>query len=169
MDYEVLTNGKIQLGGKAPEFTCNSTCGEVTVSNAENSWKVIFSYKEDFYSVATAELIFLERCRYLFDELHTKVICLSTGNLLSHQAWVDNIYKMNGIKVNFPIIEDPIGEISRRYGIISKELGNNYVTSNVIIIDPNGIVRGVFEYLPCVQRNVYEIIRVIKELQNCFL
>ena len=60
MDYEVLTNGKIQLGGKAPEFSCNSTCGEVKFP-MDNVWTVMFSYKEDFYSVATSEIIFLER------------------------------------------------------------------------------------------------------------
>lgn len=169
MDYEVLTNGKIQLGGKAPEFTCNSTCGEVHFPFNENCWTVIFSYKEDFYPVATSEIIFLERNRYLFDELNTKIICVSTGNLLSHQAWVDGIYKSNGIKINFPIIEDPIGEVSRRYGVISKDIGNNYVTSNSIIVDPKGIVKCVLEYLPCVERNIYEIVRIVKELQKSFL
>lgn len=169
MDYEVLTNGKIQLGSKAPEFTCNSTCGEVSVSGNSGCWTVIFSYKEDFYPVSTSEIVFLERNRHLFDELNARVICMSTGNLLSHQAWVDSIFNMNGVRVSFPIIEDPIGEVARRYGVISKELGNNFVTSNVIIIDDSGIVRGIFEYLPCVARNVFEVLRVIKELQTCFL
>lgn len=168
MDYEVLTNGKIQLGGKAPEFSCNSTCGEVKFP-MDNVWTVMFSYKEDFYSVATSEMVFLERNRYLFDELNTKIVCVSTGNLLSHQAWVNSIYRSNGIKINFPILEDPIGEVSRRYGTISKDLGNNYVTSNTIIIDSKGIIRGIFEYLPCVERNIYEIVRVLKELQKTFL
>lgn len=168
MDYEVLTNGKIQLGGKAPEFTCNSSCGEITVLGEQNVWSVIFSYKEDFYPVATSEIVSLEQNRYLFDQLNTKIICVSTGNLLSHKAWINSIYRMTGIKISFPIIEDPIGEISRRYGLISKEMGTNYVTSNVIIIDSKGIVRGNFEYLPCVERNIYEIIRVLKELKKSF-
>lgn len=85
---------------------------------------------------------------------------------LSHVAWIQDIYRQSGIKIGFPIIDDPIGEISRKYGTISKELGNNYVTSNVIIIDSNGIIRGIFEYLPCVGRNMYEIIRVLRELKN---
>lgn len=169
MDYEVLANGKIQLGGKAPDFTCNSTRGQINVPDKSGCWTVIFSYQEDFYNMATAEMIFLEQNKHLFEELNCKIICMSTGNLLSHNAWINEIYRLNGVQISFPIIDDPIGEIARKYGAVAKELGNNYVTSNVIIIDSAGIVRGNFEYMPCVGRNIFEIVRVLRELEKCIL
>ncbi len=169
MDYEVLANGKIQLGGKAPEINCNSTKGLVNVPDKSGKWTVIFSYQEDFYPMATAEMIFLEQNKHLFEELNCKIVCMSTGNLLSHNAWMDEIFRLNGIQISFPIIDDPIGEIARKYGAVAKELGNSYVTSNVIIIDGLGIVRGIFEYMPCVGRNIFEIVRVLGELKKCIL
>lgn len=167
MDYEVLANGRIQLGCKAPEISCNSTCGQVNIPDKSGKWTVIFSYQEDFYPMATAEVIFLEQNKHLFDELNCRIMCMSTGNLLSHNAWMNEIYRLNGVQISFPIIDDPIGEFARKYGVISKELGSNYVTSNVIIIDGTGIVRGIFEYMPCVGRNVFEVIRVLEELKKC--
>ena len=47
MDYELLANGKLQLGDVAPNFRANSTAGEISLSK-ENEWFVLFSYKEDF-------------------------------------------------------------------------------------------------------------------------
>lgn len=162
MDYELLTNGKVQILGRAPEFTTNSTRGKVTLSFLENNnWHVLFSYKEDFYSIATAEMILFQNNIQNFQKMNTEVIAISTGNLLSHQAWVNEIYRLYGVEITFPIIEDPIGEIARKYGMVSKE-ANNCVTSNVVIVDNTGIVRCVFEYPTEIERNVYEILRVLK-------
>lgn len=165
MDYELLSNGKVQIGGRAPEFSCNSTCGNVDVFSG-NQWFALFSYKEDFYPVSTSEFIFLEKNRGLFDAEDVKLVGMSMGTLLSHYAWVNDIYKKIGIKINFPIIEDPIGEVCRKYGMISKEVNNNFVTNNVVIIDNNGVVRTILEYPPEIERNIYEVIRIIKRLKE---
>lgn len=165
MDYELLANGKVQIGGEAPKFTCNSTMEQVSVSKNENRWFVLFSYKEDFYPVASNEMIFIEKSRHLFEEMGVNIIAMSTGNLLSHFAWINDIYRNTGIKIGFPILEDPIGEICRKYGMISKIGDTSLVMSSVVIVDENGIVRCIFEYSPEVERNVYEIIRVIKLLK----
>jgi len=166
MDYELLANGKVQIGGEAPSFSCNSTMGNVSVSKEIKKWHVLFSYNEDFYPVATSEMILLEQSKVLFEELETEVIAMSTGNLLSHIAWINDIYRKYGIQIKFPIIEDPIGEICRKYGMISKIGDRNMVMSSSIIIDDNNIVRAVLEYSPQIERNIYEIVRIIKTLKS---
>lgn len=165
MDYELLANGKIQIGGEAPKFVCNSTMKQVTVSKEEKKWFVLFSYKEDFYPIASNEMIFIEKNRKSFEELGVNIIAMSTGNLLSHFAWINDIYRNTGIKINFPILDDPIGEVCRKYGMISKIDNISVVMSNVVIVDDKNIVRCIFEYSPQIERNVYEIIRVIRLLK----
>ena len=164
MEYELLSNGKVQIGGKAPDFTSNSTQGEISISN-NNMWTVIFSYKEDFYPISTSEIVEFEKNRYLFNEMNTKIIGMSMGTLLSHYAWINDIYNTYGIVINIPLLDDPIGEVCRKYGTISKEI-NNCVTNNVIIIDDKGIVRSILEYSPEIERNIYEIIRILKILKE---
>ena len=166
MDYELLANGKIQVGGVAPRFTCNSTKDEINIDENSNNWLVLFSYKEDFDSLATSEMILLEKNRYMFDELHSDIIAMSTGNLLSHFAWINDIYRNTGIKIDFPIIEDTIGEACRKYGMISRIDNSNVVLSNVVIIDENRIIRAILQYSPNIERNIYEILRIIKSVQQ---
>ena len=57
------------------------------------------------------------------------------------------------------------GEIARLYGMISKDVSNTQTVRDVIIIDPNGIVRIILTYPLNVGRNIGEIIRVVQALQ----
>ncbi len=85
MDYELLTNGKVQIGDEASNFKTNSSMGEISLSK-NNEWHVLFSYKEDFYPIATSEFINIQKNIKDFEMLNAKIIAMSTGNLLSHMA-----------------------------------------------------------------------------------
>ncbi len=163
MDYELLANGKVQIGMEAPNFICDSTEGKIDFSRKDDKWFVLLSYKEDFCNITTKELISIERFRYIFNSLNVVIIAMSTGNLLSHLAWKNEIYRTTGINILTPIIEDQIGEISRKYGMISKVNEKNIVMNNVIIVDDKNIVRANLQYLPEIERNFLEIIRIIKQ------
>ena len=65
----------------------------------------------------------------------------------------------------FPIVADRSGEIARLYGMISKDVSNTQTVRDVIIIDPNGIVRIILTYPLNVGRNIAEIIRAVQALQ----
>lgn len=51
MDYELLMNGNIKLGQKAPDFTANSTFGKINLSDYSGKWLVFFSHPGDFTPV----------------------------------------------------------------------------------------------------------------------
>lgn len=42
MDYELLMNGNIKLGQKAPDFTADSTFGKINLSDYSGKWLVFF-------------------------------------------------------------------------------------------------------------------------------
>lgn len=82
--------------------------------------------------------------------------------------WINNIYRMSGVKVTFPVIADRSGEIARKYGMISNNINSTAAVRSVIVIDDKGVIKMVSYYPLEVERNVYEILRVIKEFDpNC--
>ena len=72
---------------------------------------------------------------------------------------------MTGIIVPFQIISDRIGEIARKYGMISTEISSTQTVRNVFIIDDKGKIRTILIYPMNIGRWIPEILRVIQALQ----
>lgn len=51
MDYELMMNGNVKIGQKAPEFNAITTCGEVCLNDYKGKWLVLFSHPGDFTPV----------------------------------------------------------------------------------------------------------------------
>lgn len=159
MDYELLKNGNVKVGEKINNFIANSTQGLIDLDKIKNNI-LLFSYKEDFYTISELEVIELQKNSRAFETLNTEIILMTSGNLLSHYAWIENIKLKTGIEIKFPIIEDRIGEQCRKYGMCSKE-NNNQILNKAILINPEKIVTGIIEYPNTIPRNIYEIIRIL--------
>lgn len=97
--------------------------------------------------------------------MNTEILGLSIDSNSSHLAWMEDIFKRTGIFLQFPIVADRSGEIARLYGMISKEVSNTKTVRDVIIIDPDGIIRIILTYPLNVGRNIAEIIRAVQALQ----
>ncbi len=165
MDYELMMNGNVKIGQKAPEFNAITTCGEVCLNDYKGKWLVLFSHPGDFTPVCTTEMIAFTRAHTYFKELNTELLGLSIDSNASHLAWVYDIYCKTGIQISFPIIADRNGEIARKYGMISNDISNTETVRNVYIIDDRGIIRTIFVYPMNVGRFIPEIIRTIQALQ----
>lgn len=165
MDYELMMNGNVKIGQKAPEFNAITTCGEVCLNDYKGKWLVLFSHPGDFTPVCTTEMIAFTRAHTYFKELNTELLGLSIDSNASHLAWVYDIYCKTGIQISFPIIADRNGEIARKYGMISNDISNTETVRNVYIIDDRGIIRTIFVYSMNVGRFIPEIIRTIQALQ----
>lgn len=165
MDYELMMNGNVKIGQKAPEFNAITTCGEVCLNDYKGKWLVLFSHPGDFTPVCTTEMIAFTRAHTYFKELNTELLGLSIDSNASHLAWVYDIYCKTGIQISFPIIADRNGEIARKYGMISNDISNTETVRNVYIIDDKGIIRTIFVYPMNVGRFIPEIIRTIQALQ----
>lgn len=165
MDYELMMNGNVKIGQKAPDFEAMTTFGKVALSDYKGKWLVLFSHPGDFTPVCTTEMIAFTRAHTYFKNLNTELLGLSVDSNPSHLAWMYDIYCRTGIKVSFPIIADRNGQIARKYGMISNDISNTETVRNVFIIDDKGIVRTILIYPMNVGRFIPEIIRIVQALQ----
>ena len=165
MDYELMMNGNVKIGQKAPDFHAITTFGEISLDDYKGKWLVLFSHPGDFTPVCTTEMIAFTRAHTYFKQLNTELLGLSVDSNPSHLAWVYDIYCRTGIKVSFPIIADRNGEIARKYGMISNDISNTETVRNVFIIDDKGVIRTILVYPMNVGRFIPEIIRIVQALQ----
>ena len=56
MDYELLTNGNVKIGQKAPDFEALSTCGNIKLEDYKGKWLILFSHPGDFTPVYSYNL-----------------------------------------------------------------------------------------------------------------
>lgn len=165
MNYELLENGNVKIGEKAPLFEAMSTFGTISLKDYEGKWLILFSHPGDFTPVCTTEMIAFTRAHTYFKEINTELLGLSVDSNSSHLAWVYDIYCRTGIKISFPIIADRNSIIARKYGMISNEMSTTETVRNVYIIDDKQIVRTILIYPMNVGRFIPEILRTVKALQ----
>ncbi len=165
MDYELMMNGNVKIGQKAPDFDAITTFGEIKLQDYQGKWLVLFSHPGDFTPVCTTEMIAFTRAYTYFKDLNTELLGLSVDSNSSHLAWMYDIYCKTGIKVSFPIIADRNGQIARKYGMISNDISNTETVRNVFIIDDKGVIRTILVYPLNVGRFIPEIIRIVQALQ----
>lgn len=165
MDYELMMNSNIRIGQKAPSFKAITTYGDKCLKDYQGRWLVFFSHPGDFTPVCTTEMIAFAKAYPYFQEMNTELLGLSIDSNASHLAWMNDIYQRTGIVLPFPIIADRSGEIARLYGMISKDVSNTFTVRDVVIIDPEGVIRVILTYPLNVGRNIAEIIRAVQALQ----
>lgn len=165
MDYEIMMNGNVRIGQRAPDFEATTTMGNMSLNDYKGKWVVLFSHPGDFTPVCTTEMISFARANTYFENLNACLIGLSVDSNASHLAWVYDIYCRTGIRIPFPIIADRNGEIARKYGMISNDISNTETVRNVYIIDDKGIIRLILVYPMNVGRSIPEIVRSLQALQ----
>ena len=165
MDYELMMNGSIKLGQKAPEFEAVTTYGNIKLEDYKGKWLVFFSHPGDFTPVCTTEMIAFSKAFPYFQKMNTELLGLSIDSNPSHLAWMQDIYLRTGITIPFPIIADRSGEIARKYGMIASDLSKTETVRNVFIIDDKQIVRTILIYPLNIGRFIPEIIRIVQALQ----
>lgn len=50
MDYELMMNGNVKIGQKAPDFNAISTFGDICLNEYKGKWLVFFSHPRRLYS-----------------------------------------------------------------------------------------------------------------------
>lgn len=86
MDYELMMNGNVKIGQKAPDFEAITTFGKVSLSDYKGKWLVLFSHPGDFTPVCTSEMIAFTRTHTYFKNLNTELLGLSVDSNPSHLA-----------------------------------------------------------------------------------
>lgn len=156
----------IQLGDTAPDFTQQSTEGEITFHNwLGDSWGVLFSHPKNFTPVCTTELGAAAKLKPEFDKRNVKILGLSVDPLENHEAWSRDIEETQGAKLNFPLLADADKKVSNLYGMIHPNASDTMTVRSVFIIGPDKKVKLTITYPASTGRNFDEVLRVIDSLQ----
>ncbi len=63
MDYELMMNGNVKIGQKAPDFEADTTFGKICLNDYQGKWLVLFSHPGDFTPVYSYNLGKVEKIR----------------------------------------------------------------------------------------------------------
>ena len=156
----------LQLGDDAPDFTAESTEGELHFYDyLGDSWGVLFSHPADFTPVCTTELGRVAALKSEFDKRNTKVVGLSVDGLSDHEKWSQDIEDVTGSKLNFPLVADKDREVADKYGMIHPNASDTMTVRSVFVIGPDKKVKLTLTYPAATGRDFNEILRAIDSLQ----
>ncbi|KQS89284.1 peroxiredoxin [Chryseobacterium sp. Leaf394] len=156
----------IKLGDTAPDFTADSSLGELNFYEfLSDSWGILFSHPADFTPVCTTELGFTAKLKSEFEKRNTKVIALSVDKVEDHQKWIQDINETQNTEVDFPIIADQDRKVSELYDFIHPNASATATVRSLLIIDPSKKVRLIITYPASTGRNFDEVLRVLDSLQ----
>lgn len=156
----------IRLGDVAPDFTQQSTAGEIRFHEwLGDSWGVLFSHPKTFTPVCTTELGEVARLKGEFDRRGVKVLGLSVDTAEDQKTWEGDIAETQGHAVNFPMISDHDGKVADLYGMIHPNASDTLTVRTVFIIDPAKKVRLTLTYPASTGRNFEEILRVVDSMK----
>ena len=156
----------IQLGDEAPDFTAESTEGEIHFHDfLGDSWGVLFSHPADFTPVCTTELGRVAALKGEFEKRNTKVVGLSVDPLDKHEQWSDDIQDVTGHRLNFPLIADKDRKIADLYGMIHPNASDTMTVRSVFVIGPDKKVKATLTYPMSTGRNFDEVLRLLDSIQ----
>ena len=164
---EGTSNGGFPLIGDAfPNMKVKTTHGELVLpDDYKGKWVVLFSHPGDFTPVCTTEFYSFSKMHEDFRALNTELIGLSIDQVFSHIKWVEWINEKMDTTIEFPVIADDQGNVSKKLGMLHPGKGSNTVRA-VFIIDSDGVVRLILYYPQEIGRNMAEILRAVKALQT---
>lgn len=156
----------LRLGDIAPNFTAQTTVGEIDFYNyLGDGWGILFSHPADYTPVCTTELGKTALLQEEFAKRNVKVLALSVDPLDKHQGWVNDINETQNVTVGFPIIADADKSIANTYGMIHPNASETFTVRSLFIIGPDKKVKLMITYPASTGRNFHEVLRVIDSLQ----
>ena len=156
----------LRLGDIAPDFTAQSTEGEVKFHEfLGDSWGILFSHPADFTPVCTTELGKTALLKEEFAKRNTKVLAVSVDPLDSHIGWKGDINETQNCSVEFPILADPDKNIASLYDMIHPNASEKATVRSLFIIGPDKKVKLIITYPASTGRNFNEVLRVLDSLQ----
>jgi len=163
--YFMEEKGMPLLGDLFPDVEVKTTHGMMKLPEAyKGKWFILFSHPGDFTPVCTTEFYAFQKRFDKFKDLNCELVGLSVDQVFSHIKWVEWIKDKLGLEIQFPVIADEMGEVSKKIGLIHPGKGTNTVRA-VFVVDPKGVIRTILYYPQELGRNFDEIYRILKALQ----
>jgi peroxiredoxin len=155
----------MQINQRIPEFKVqayhNGAFKTVTNNDLRGKWSVFFFYPADFTFVCPTELGDLADKYAQLKEMGVEVYSVSTDTHFTHKAWHDASDTIK--KIQFPMLADPTGHLSRSFGVYIEDEGLAYRGS--FVVNPEGAVKVAEVHDNGIGRNAEELVRKIQAAQ----
>ena len=142
-----------------PEFKVNAyQNGEfktVTDKDVKGKWGIFFFYPADFTFVCPTELEDMADNYSKFKELGFEIYSVSTDTHFVHKAWHDASESIK--KIQYPMLADPTGVLSRAFGVHIEEDGLAY--RGTFVFNPEGQIKICEIHDNGIGRNASELLR----------
>ena len=155
-----------RINEPAPDFEAKTTHGMVKLSDFRGKWVVLFSHPADFTPVCSTEFVEFARRDEEFRKRNVQLIGLSVDSVPAHIAWVRDLERHFGVKIEFPVIADLDTKVAQKYGLIHPSASETATVRAVFVIDDKGVVRALIYYPMTLGRNIDEVLRVVEALQT---
>jgi NADH-dependent peroxiredoxin subunit C len=133
----------------------------VTEKDIAGKWAVFFFYPADFTFVCPTELVDVADKYEEFKKMGVEVYSVSTDTHFTHKAWHDTSDSIK--KINYPMLADPTGALSRAFGVYIEEEGLAY--RGTFLVDPDGNIKLAEIQDNGIGRNADELLRKVQAAQ----
>lgn len=135
----------------------------ITVSNKDiqGKWAIFFFYPADFTFVCPTELVDMAEKYEQFKAMGVEIYSVSTDSHFVHKAWHDASESIR--KIEYPMLADPTGALSRAFGVMIEEAGMAY--RGTFVVDPQGLIKLVEIQDNSIGRNADELLRKVAAAQ----
>lgn len=153
------------INSQVPEFKVQAFQNGkfMTVSNEDikGKWAVFFFYPADFTFVCPTELVDMADNYSKFQEMGVEIYSVSTDSHFVHKAWHDVSETIR--KIQYPMLADPTGALSRAFGVMIEEAGMAY--RGTFLVNPEGKIKIAEIHDNGIGRNADELLRKVEAAQ----
>jgi peroxiredoxin (alkyl hydroperoxide reductase subunit C) len=134
---------------------------DVSDADLKGKWSVVFFYPADFTFVCPTELGDMADHYAQLQGMGVEIYSVSTDTHFTHKAWHDSSDTIG--KIQFPMIGDPTGTISRNFGVMIEEDG--LALRGTFVINPEGEIKVAEVHDLGIGRSAKELVRKIQAAQ----
>ncbi len=165
MNQTTVVNIGTLVGKRAPDFIVQAyhqnKFKQIRLSALRGKWVVLAFYPGDFTFICPTELSRFADLYNDFRKEGAEILSVSTDGEHVHKAWAD---QSNSIKkIQFPMLADTAGKISKSYGVyITEGIDEGRALRATFIIDSDGIVKSADIHDNSIGRSVKEVLRKLQ-------
>ena len=148
-----------------PEFKAqafhNGEFKEITSEDVKGKWSIFLFYPADFTFVCPTELEDMANHYEELQKLGVEVYAVSTDTHFVHKAWHDSSPAIG--KINYPMIGDPTGTITRGFGVMIEE--EALALRGTFLANPEGVIKVCEIHDLGIGRSAKDMLRKVKAAQ----
>ena len=153
------------INSQLPEFSVqafhNGEFKTVTSNDVLGKWAIFFFYPADFTFVCPTELVDVAEKYDKLKAMGVEVYSVSTDSHFVHKAWYDTSDSIK--KIQYPMLADPTGVLSRGFGVYIEEDGMAY--RGTFVVNPEGKIKVAEIHDNNIGRNADELVRKVEAAQ----